>query len=459
MKRIVLLLALLTSGHLHAQYRHFNTAMKAYKARQYEQAVKNFNSYLFSNPNDGKQYVYEAHYYKALSLKELNRFVEAVASFEQSLDFGHPDKMDIWWLSAICYEGAVNFGKAVESYDQALGFAKSRRDESDLLIARAQAKARLGQANAAYKDLSLAMEKNPKNETKINEIKRKIASNQFDKPSYQFDKPNGFFEDSDIESNLPKSRTKNPDAVAIVIGNSSYRNIASVDYATNDAIAIKRYLIEVLGFSEGNVILKYNISLGEFNTLFGTAQQAGLLSGLCKPNSDVFVYYSGHGYPSPTNDDGYFVPIEADLNYIQSSGYSLKMFYQHLNALNVKSLTIVLDACFSGAGLMKNVSGMKPVSVATYSDKLLCLASSTGAQFSTWYKEKQHGLFTYFFLKAIHNRNADTNRDGRLTFREIYDFVGDRTRGVPNMSRKLHNLEQTPVMVGGNPDAVFVVFD
>jgi tetratricopeptide (TPR) repeat protein len=448
-----------------AQYRHFNAGMQSYKAKQYPQAAKEFELYVNSNPKDGNQYLYEAYYFRAVSLKQIQNYSEAIASFEKALTFGHPDKMDICWLMAMCYDELQNCAQAVDGYERALSFAKNRKDESSLLISLAQAKARCGKTNEAYRDLSAAMEKNPKNEKKITEIKR-----GFSEPHQQLlsattqsqtnSKSSVSAHSNEVMRNLPKTKMKNPDAVAIVIGNSNYQNISSVDFAANDAANIKRYLVEVLGYSEGNVLLRQNISLGDFQVLFGSEHQAGKLYAICKPSSDVFVYYSGHGYPSKSEDLGYFVPVEADLNYIESSGYSLKTFYKNLSQLKVKSLTVVLDACFSGAGLMKNVSGMKPVPTGIGSlSWAVSMCSSSGAQFSSWHPEKQQGLFTYFFLKAIHNRNADSNSDGKLTFEEIFNFVSDKTRGVPSWARSLHNLEQSPQMDGGNTKGVLVVFD
>ncbi len=467
MKNSLTLIFLCSALPLMAQYRYFDRAVEAYQAKQYQQAADNFEKYLNSNPNDGIFYIIEAYYFKALSHQNLKQFSLAAASFEAALQNGHPDKMDIHWLIGQCWLEDGQYHGAIEAFSRALEFVKNRRNESKLLMARAEAKAKAGRTADAYRDLSLALEKYPKNETEITELKRKISTQSWDTPNtspqaQSFERQESYTEHtSDIETGLPKTRMKNPDAIAIVVGNSRYQNIPAVDYATNDAVSIRKYLIEVLGYSEGNVIMRQNISLGEFQTLFGIAGggERSKLASMAKPTSDVFVYYSGHGYPSKSENYGYLVPVEADLNYIESSGYSLKTLYENLNSLQVKSITVVLDACFSGAGLMKNVSGMKPVPTGIgQAHKAVSICSSSGAQFSTWYKEKQHGLFTYFFLKAIHNQNGDSNGDGILTYAELYDYVSDKTRGVPALARKLHNLDQTPTIEGGNQYAPFVIF-
>jgi uncharacterized caspase-like protein len=47
-------------------------------------------------------------------------------------------------------------------------------------------------------------------------------------------------------------------SVAVIIGNESYRYAErfSVDYAVNDANAIKDYLVRFLGFAERNIIFE-----------------------------------------------------------------------------------------------------------------------------------------------------------------------------------------------------------
>ncbi|MEI6881452.1 MAG: caspase family protein, partial [Bacteroidota bacterium] len=119
---------------------------------------------------------------------------------------------------------------------------------------------------------------------------------------------------SDIDKNLPITNGNNTNAIAVIIGNSNYANTKSVAYAISDAQSIKNYLINVMGFKEGNILFKENATLGDFNTLFGTKEnQKGRLANTIKENiSDVFVFYAGHGAPGLKDNKGYFVPVECN---------------------------------------------------------------------------------------------------------------------------------------------------
>ncbi len=264
-----------------------------------------------------------------------------------------------------------------------------------------------------------------------------------------------------VDQNLPQTQMKNPDAIAVVIGNRNYLKTKEVQFAINDARSIKKYLIEVLGFQPGNIYYQENATKGDFEVLFGNQSnhQGKLYNTIKAGKSDVFVFYSGHGAPDTKNFKGYFVPVECDPQYVSLAGYSIDLFYRNLAKLPAKSVTVVLDACFSGADILKNISpiGIQPKGIKSIRDGVL-LTSSQGTQVSSWYNAKQHGLFTYFFLKAIHNKNADANRDDRLTFKELYQYIANQTEGIPYWARRLHNVEQMPALRGKNKEKVFVQY-
>jgi len=73
-----------------------------------------------------------------------------------------------------------------------------------------------------------------------------------------------------INTNLPKTKMSNTDAIAVVIGNSIYKYTVPVDFAINDATLMRTYLINVLGFKPGNILFRLNTTKGELEDLFGT---------------------------------------------------------------------------------------------------------------------------------------------------------------------------------------------
>lgn len=262
---------------------------------------------------------------------------------------------------------------------------------------------------------------------------------------------------ADVDLNIPKSSKLNPNAVAVVIGNRDYTKTKHVDYAIHDARTVKKYLVEAMGFKEGNILYYENATKVDFDVLFGDRDNhKGKLFNTIKPGlSDVFVFYSGHGAPDLERFTGYFVPVDGDPQYIGFTGYSSDVFFNNLSQLGARSTTVVLDACFSGAELLEGVSpiGIKSKTFENIQNGVL-LSSSAGTQVSSWYEEMNHGMFTYFFLKAIHNSNADFDLDGDITAEEIFQFVSDKAEGVPYYARRFRNVEQTPTIQGNTRDKV-----
>lgn len=257
---------------------------------------------------------------------------------------------------------------------------------------------------------------------------------------------------ADVDYDLPSGMDDNRNAIALIIGNSAYKKANWVKYALKDARTMKKYLIEVMGYREGNIFLVEDATQGDFALYFGNDKSyKGKLFNAVKPGkSDLFVYYTGHGAPSLKDHKGYFVPVEADPLYIELGGYSLEQFYRNLSRIPARSYTVVLDACFSGANVFDNVSPLvlEVKSADLKLDNAVILTSSAGSQVSSWYNEKEHGMFTYFFLKAMHNMNADANGDKVLTFDELYAYVSDNAEGVPYYARRLHGVEQNPRIQG-----------
>lgn len=268
-------------------------------------------------------------------------------------------------------------------------------------------------------------------------------------------------DEPDLDSNKIGTAIKNPNAVAVVIGNKDYENTKKVSYGINDALEVKNYLIKALGYSESNIIYLENAKKSNFDILFGTNDnpEGKLFNSIKQGESDVFIYYSGHGAPGLKDNKGYIVPVDCDPNYIEQTGYSLDLFYKNLAKLNAKSVTVVTDACFSGAELFKNIS---PITITVSNPIVLMpncvvLSSSTGSQVSSWFNEKNHGLFTYYFLKAFQEKEkVDADKNNTITFKELAGYIADKTQGVPSLARKLHNVDQNPTIQGTGVENVFI---
>lgn len=260
----------------------------------------------------------------------------------------------------------------------------------------------------------------------------------------------------DVDMDIPRGTIKRPHGVAVVIGNQRYeaekKGLSDVKYAERDASAVKRYLVQVMGYDPANIIYRTDVSSGDMRNIFGSKENPeGMLHRYVrKGRSEVFVYYVGHGAPGPGGSANYLVPVDAAADYIANNGYSLELFYRILSKLPAKDVTVVLDACFSGYSasgpLFKNISpGMlkskRPVREMA-NGAVFCGAGKD--QVCTWYPAKRHSLFTYFFLKGLGGA-ADNNGDKTITTGEMKVYLQDE---VPYWAGREANRKQNPLVTG-----------
>ncbi|NQU02854.1 MAG: caspase family protein [Syntrophaceae bacterium] len=260
----------------------------------------------------------------------------------------------------------------------------------------------------------------------------------------------------DVDINIPKGKQERPDAIAVIIGNKNYarfgRGIPDVDYAARDAAYMKKYVTGLLGYRDENVIYTLDATQGQISRIFGSKGNfRGQLCNWVKPGkSDVFIYYVGHGAPDPEGKGAYLMPVDASADYISANGYALDTFYDNLEKIPARSITVVLDACFSGnsAGgmLVKNVSPgiLKSATPVRKMNNAVIFSGAGKDQVSHWYPEKRHSLFTYFFMKGLRG-DADKNKNKSITLSELKSYLSDK---VPYRARRLTGREQTPVVLG-----------
>jgi len=260
---------------------------------------------------------------------------------------------------------------------------------------------------------------------------------------------------------------QNPYGIAVIIGNRNYsknnRDLPDVDYALNDAQAIYDYVRTTLGYREGNIIYLKDATQAQLLSVFGIpGDPEGKLFNWVRPKqSDVFVYYSGHGVPGARDGRSYLLPVDADPTTVQINGYLLETLYANLAAIPAKSVTVVLDACFSGGSaggaVFQKASSITLRTVDTPS--LLpngTIFSATGQnEVASWDQEAKLGLFTRSFLEGLKGA-ADAqgfgNSDGNVTVAELKTFLEEE---VAYAARRNYGRKQTP-QVSGQGEQIMV---
>lgn len=263
----------------------------------------------------------------------------------------------------------------------------------------------------------------------------------------------------DVDTPL-KTQISQPDAIAVVIGNQLYEDPilgkAPVQFAINDASVMREYLVHTMGFDPKNIIYMENATLTDFLKVFGDDRDyhGQLYSRVRMFASSIFVFYSGHGAPDTNTKRAFIVPSDADPSAIRFTGYALDTLNQNLNKIGeekkVDNIIVAIDSCFSGGyndGML--IESASPIFIETdtvkvHGNNAVMLSSSQKDQISSWYPEKEHGLFTYFFLKGI----KEAAQKGRtLTAGDMERYLTEQDR-VGDYAWRLYNREQVPSVEG-----------
>ena len=116
------------------------------------------------------------------------------------------------------------------------------------------------------------------------------------------------------------------------------------------------------------------------------------------------------------------MPVDADPNTAEINGYAVDVLYENLAKLKTRSMTVLLDACFSGDshnGML--IRSASPVFIKTKIEapkNMTVLTAVSGEQLASWDEQRKHGLFTDRFLEGAYGK-ADRNGDGNVSLAEM----------------------------------------
>ncbi|MDP7272582.1 MAG: caspase family protein, partial [Candidatus Marinimicrobia bacterium] len=260
----------------------------------------------------------------------------------------------------------------------------------------------------------------------------------------------------DIEKDIPKLGRKGKHDLAVVFGIESYKNVPGVSFAKRDAEWMKKYFENVLGIPKNRIYHKTDSDVGqaEFSKVF--SEDGWLDKRVEEGKSNLYIYYAGHGAPDLKKNKAYLIPYDGDPNYASQTGYEMDALYEQLGNLGAASVTVFLDACFSGANRDNEMllANARPVFMevdASMSGNVTVFSAAGGKEISSAWPEKKHGLFSYYLMKGMRG-DADANNDNQITVGELGDYVKEN---VSNMAGML-DREQTPGLQTMDPNKVLI---
>lgn len=246
---------------------------------------------------------------------------------------------------------------------------------------------------------------------------------------------------SDVDKNIPLSNMKSENTFVLIIANENYEFVDDVEFALNDGNTFKEYCIKTLGVPEKQVWLYENASYGIINSGVSKMIQAMNLFD----NTNAIIYYCGHGIPDEKTGDAYIIPTDGN-GKDMATCYSLNTLYNTFSQTNALNVTYFMDACFTGAkkdgSMIVAARGVaREPKKETLSGNTIVFSATSADETAMTFKEKQHGLFTYYLLKKLQETK------GNVTYEELYNYILNK---VKRESFLTNDKLQTP-MVATSP--------
>jgi len=243
---------------------------------------------------------------------------------------------------------------------------------------------------------------------------------------------------SQVDLQIPETQAVNPNTFVIIIANEDYKSVAPVPFALNDGRTFAKYCQRTLGVPAANIKVHENATYNDIRLA------VAWIKNVCEKyegDASVIFYYAGHGIPDASDKSAYLLPVDGDGRYV-ATGYKLDDLYQRFSEMPAKSVTVMLDACFSGANrdgqMLASERGVALKSKgAVPQGNMVVFSAAQGDETALPYEEEGHGMFTYYLLKKLQDTKGD------VTLQDLSQYV------IKEVSRNsaVINKPQTPCIV------------
>lgn len=242
----------------------------------------------------------------------------------------------------------------------------------------------------------------------------------------------------DVDINIPETGLKRPDTYVVIIANENYKNaeVQKVPFAHRDGQIFSEYCSKVLGVSKEHIKFIKDATSSEMRSII---RDLGHRTNMDPDKLNIIFYYAGHGNPDIPNNKSYLVPTDVRANNFDEC-IALDKLYAQFDELKARSVTVFLDACFSGATrsgqmMMSGRYVRKAQADVKPAGKTIVFSASSGEEAANSYNEKKHGYFTYFLLKALQDTRGD------ITYAELKERL---EREVKLCAFDVESKVQTP---------------
>jgi uncharacterized caspase-like protein len=214
-------------------------------------------------------------------------------------------------------------------------------------------------------------------------------------------------------------------------------------FASKDAETFADFAREKLGVPAGKIKILTNAAASEREILRSLKVW---LPTIIKPGeTDLYVFYAGHGMPASDGSSAYIVPYDGDVFLLEDTAISRKRFFEEIGAWNPRSATFFFDSCFSGVTRTEDLLvAARPLGIKVQDEELpdnyVVFSAGESDQVAGVIDEVRHGRFSYFLFKGLEGA-ADINQDNKISNDELHSYVREQVR-------RFSAGAQTPAILG-----------
>ena len=245
-----------------------------------------------------------------------------------------------------------------------------------------------------------------------------------------------------------KAINLNKNKVALIIGIENYDKTSKATYANKDAQYFYEYANLTFGIPTENIKLLVEEN-ANFIQSVGTLKK-WLPSKISKGRTDLIIFFAGHGLASIDGSELYLLLQDSEPDLLEDFSLSRNKLFKIIKDLNPKSVTIFLDACYTGFSRDNKMllADARPIRIVaneeeSIPDNFTIFSASKNTQISSGLKEAKHGIFSYYLMKGLEGK-ADSNKDYKITNGELLAYMDQ------NVSQKAAELgrQQNPMLSG-----------
>ena len=238
----------------------------------------------------------------------------------------------------------------------------------------------------------------------------------------------------------------NPNTVAIVIGIEKYEKVVSSPYSNLDAKYFSQYAKKIA--KSQNIITLVDEKATRNESIAALVKH--LKSKVKKDETDVYIFFSGHGLAA-NEKDLYLMAKDSDSDLLEFTALNRKEIIKIVADFKPKSVTMFLDTCYSGVSRKGEqlVASARPIRVKVADDldipnNFNIFSASQASQVSSSIDKAKQGIFSYYLMKGLEG-NADSNKDRNITNQEMINYLQNK---VSQKALEVYSREQLPAFTG-----------